>query len=108
MAADLNAVYDAITTFDAEVGDGDLGVTCRLGRRAVTEGTSSLAHAGLGEVLLKAGMASNSATVSTFGSLVATAAMRAAKYMKDCNLEAWDLPSLIGALTATAHGIEQR
>jgi dihydroxyacetone kinase-like protein len=108
LAADLEAGYESITKLDAEIGDGDLGVTCRLGLKAAMEVSSSLANAGLGEVLLKAGMAFNSAGASTFGALVATAAMRAAKYMKDNNLEAWDLPSLIGALTAAAHGIEQR
>ena len=35
IAADLAAENDAITTLDAEVGDGDLGVTCNLGMNAV-------------------------------------------------------------------------
>jgi dihydroxyacetone kinase-like protein len=108
LAADLEAANESITQLDAEIGDGDLGVTCRLGLRAALDAASSLGNAALGEILLKAGMAFNSAGASTFGAFVATAAMRAAKHMKDQNLEAWDLSALIGALTAAAHGIEQR
>jgi dihydroxyacetone kinase-like protein len=108
LAADLEAAYESITKLDAEIGDGDLGVTCRLGLKAALDAAGSLGDAPLGELLLKAGMAFNSAGASTFGALVATACMRAAKYMKDNNFEAWDPPSLIGALTAAADGIEQR
>jgi dihydroxyacetone kinase-like protein len=84
----LEAAYESITKLDAEVGDGDLGVTCRLGLKAAMEVSSSLVNAGLGEIPLKAGMAFNSAGASTFGAFVATAAMRAANYMKDNHLEA--------------------
>ncbi len=93
---------------DAEAGDGDLGVTCRLGLKAAMEASSSLVNAGIGEIPLKASVAFNSARASTFGAFVATAAIQAAKYMKDNNLGAWGLPSLIGAFTAAAHDIEQR
>lgn len=108
LAADLEAANAAITALDAEIGDGDLGVTCRLGLNAALEVLPTLGQAPLGELLLKAGLAFNSAGASTFGALVATAAMRAAKYTKDQNLDAWDLPALIGVATAAAQGIQQR
>jgi dihydroxyacetone kinase-like protein len=108
LAADLEAANAAITALDAEIGDGDLGVTCRLGLKAALEVLPTLGEAPLGDCILKAGLAFNSAGASTFGALVASGAMRAAKYTKDNALAAWDLPALIGAAIAAAHGIQQR
>ena len=108
IAGALEAAYDEITALDAEVGDGDLGVTCRLGMTAVLEVLATLADATPDALLMKSGMTFNSAGASTYGALVATAAMRAAKYAKDNEVEKWDLPAIIGAATAAAEGIEQR
>lgn len=108
IAAALEAAYDEITALDAEVGDGDLGVTCRLGMAAVLQALPALADATPDALLMKSGMTFNSAGASTYGALVATAAMRAAKYAKDNEVGEWDLPALIGAATAAAEGIEQR
>lgn len=108
LAADLEAANAAITALDAEVGDGDLGVTCRLGMKAALDLLPTLKEASLGDLILKAGLAFNSAGASTFGALVASAAMRAAKYTKDNALAAWDLPAVIGVLTSATQGIEQR
>jgi len=69
LAADLETATEAITALDAEVGDGDLGVTCRLGMKAVTDLLPTLSQAPFHEQLLKAGMAFNSAGASTFGAL---------------------------------------
>ena len=104
----LEAAYDEITALDAEVGDGDLGVTCRLGMAAMLQLLPTLADATPDALLLKAGMTFNSAGASTYGALVATAAMRAAKYAKDNEVGEWDLPAILGAATAAAEGIEQR
>ncbi len=108
IAADLEAAYEQITALDAEVGDGDLGVTCRLGMAAAVETMAQMPAAGMEQRLMKSGMSFNSAGASTFGALVATAAMRAAKYAKDNALEAWDLPAVIGGAIAAAEGIGQR
>jgi dihydroxyacetone kinase-like protein len=108
IAAKLEAANEAITALDAEMGDGDLGVTCRLGMRAVLEAVPGVADPGLDAVLLKAGMSFNAAGASTFGALVASGAMRAAKLAKDEGLQAWDLPALTAGLRAAAGGIEQR
>jgi phosphoenolpyruvate---glycerone phosphotransferase subunit DhaL len=108
LAADLEAAYEAITALDAEVGDGDLGVTCRLGMKAAINLLPTLTQAPFHEQLLKAGMAFNSAGASTFGALVATAAMRGAKYLREQQIEALDRPALAGLLRAAAEGIQQR
>ena len=108
LAADLEAAYDTITALDAEMGDGDLGVTCRLGMGAVLKALDGLGEASLDAALLKAGMQFNSAGASTYGALVATGAMRAAKFAKDNSLQAWDLPAIAEALLAAAEGIQQR
>lgn len=108
IAAKLEAANEAITALDAEMGDGDLGVTCRLGMRAVVDAIPTVSDPGLDAVLLKAGMAFNAAGASTFGALVASGAMRAAKFAKDQGLQAWDLPALAAGLRAAAAGIEQR
>ena len=107
IAAALNAATDEITALDAAIGDGDLGVTCRLGMQAALD-SPAREQTTLADAVLKAGMAFNSAAASTFGALVATAAMRAAKVAKDSALAEWDLPALIAAAEATAAGITQR
>jgi dihydroxyacetone kinase-like protein len=108
LAADLEAAYEAITALDAEVGDGDLGVTCRLGMKAAVDLLATLEQAPFHEQLLKAGMAFNSAGASTFGALVATAGMRMAKFLREQQVERLDRPALAGALRAAAEGIQQR
>jgi dihydroxyacetone kinase-like protein len=108
LAADLAAAYEAITALDATVGDGDLGVTCRLGMQAAVDLLPTLPPAPFPEQLLKAGLAFNAAGASTFGALVATAAMRMAKVLKEQQVEQLDLPALTGALKAAAEGIQQR
>jgi dihydroxyacetone kinase-like protein len=107
LQADLLAANDDITALDAALGDGDLGVTCRLGLQAVVD-LGEAPGEGLGDAVLKAGMAFNQAGASTYGALVATGAMRAAKYAKDNGLTAWDLGALAGGLAAAAEGIMQR
>lgn len=107
VADDLAAAHDEITALDAATGDGDLGVTCRLGMQAVIDSPGEAAGS-LADALLKAGMAFNSAGASTFGALVATAAMKAAKIAKDGELAAWDLPGIIAAGEAAIAGLQQR
>lgn len=103
----LRAENEQITALDAAMGDGDLGVTCRLGMQAALDSEAKNAD-NLADALLKAGMAFNSAGASTFGALVATAAMRAAKYAKDNGVQEWDVASLAGAGEAVIAGLKQR
>ncbi len=108
LAADLESAHETITKLDAEVGDGDLGVTCRLGMKAALDLLPTLGQSPFHEQLLKAGMSFNSAGASTFGALVASGAMRAAKYLREHHIETVDLVALAGALRAAAEGIQQR
>lgn len=108
IAAALEAANETITALDAQIGDGDLGVTCRLGMAAAVAALEGLPDASLDEQLLQAGITFNSAGASTFGALVASAAMRAARYAKERGLQAWDLASLAEAGEAAAEGIHQR
>lgn len=107
IAAALQAENEHITALDAAMGDGDLGVTCRLGMQAAIDSEARQAD-NLADMLLKAGMAFNSAGASTFGALVATVAMRAAKYAKVNSVAEWDLASLIGAGAAALEGLKAR
>ncbi len=107
LLADFQGANDEITALDQALGDGDLGVTCRLGLQAIVDLPDPPAE-GLGDALLKAGMAFNQAGASTYGALVATGAMRAAKYAKDNGLVTWDLPAIAAAAEAAAEGIMQR
>ena len=107
IAAALNAATNEITALDAAIGDGDLGVTCRLGMQAALDSPAKDAET-LAEALLKAGMAFNSSAASTYGALVMTAAMKAAKHAKDNALTQWDVPALIAAMEAAVAGITQR
>lgn len=103
----LAAADEQITALDAAIGDGDLGVTCKLGMKAALESPAKDAE-NIADAVLKAGMAFNSAAASTYGALVATSAMRAAKYAKDNAVTEWDLPALIAALEAAIAGMKQR
>lgn len=105
--AALTAADEQITALDAAIGDGDLGVTCKLGMKAALESPAKEADT-IADAVLKAGMAFNSSAASTFGALVATSAMRAAKYAKDNGVAEWDLSALIGALEAAIAGMTQR
>jgi phosphoenolpyruvate---glycerone phosphotransferase subunit DhaL len=107
IAAALDAATDEITALDAAIGDGDLGVTCRLGMQAALGSAAKEAET-LADALLKAGMAFNSSAASTYGALVMTAAMKAAKHAKDNGLTQWDLPALSAATEAAIAGITQR
>jgi phosphoenolpyruvate---glycerone phosphotransferase subunit DhaL len=107
IAAALAAAHDEITALDAATGDGDLGVTCRLGMQAVINSPGEAAGSPA-DALLKAGMAFNQAGASTYGALVATVAMRAAKVAKDQALSEWGLPAIISAGEASVAGLRQR
>jgi len=107
IAAALGAAKDEITALDAAIGDGDLGVTCELGMQAALASPAKDAET-LADALLKAGMVFNSSAASTYGALVMTAAMKAARHARDNALTQWDLPALTGATEAAVAGITQR
>lgn len=60
---------------DAQMGDGDLGITMRKGWKAVAEAAHTLDESDIGRLLMKCGMKLSSAAPSTMGTLMASALM---------------------------------
>ena len=74
---------DTLRELDAQIGDGDLGITVTRGMGAVIEGLPELEGQPVGNQLSRSGMAFNRAAASTFGVLFATAMMRGGMAVKD-------------------------
>ncbi len=68
---------------DAQLGDGDLGITVELGTEAMAEGVDELSDQDTGMVLARSGMTFNQAGASTFGAIFATALMSAGKQIQE-------------------------
>jgi dihydroxyacetone kinase len=69
-----------LTELDQQMGDGDLGITLsKIGAALVEFADSTPVDGDLGKYLGKAGAAANRAGSSSFGTLLATAFMRAGK-----------------------------
>jgi len=91
---------------DAVAGDGDLGVTLSAGFAGVAEGLAPCEETDIGKVLLLAAQALSRAAPSTFGTLLATGILRAAKQaLGKCKVTASDWASMI---EAARRGIEER
>jgi dihydroxyacetone kinase-like protein len=99
----LEACADELNTLDAQLGDGDLGVTMVRGARVVA---AELPHlpADVGMALLKCAQAFTKLSGSTYGTLLATGLMSAAKATKGRTAVPWsEVSSLLGnALQAMA------
>ena len=98
---------EQLTALDQAMGDGDLGITLsKIGQAllAFTEGTP--VEGDLGKWLGKAGMAANKAGSSSFGTLLATALMRAGKVVSGKGeLSPQDLAAMFAAADA---GVQER
>lgn len=111
----LEANRDHLTELDQAVGDGDLGITASNMATALREAVAAAAaeqDAGpgneldLGKLVAQTGMAVNRAASSSFGTLMATALMRAGKAVRGkAGLEPDDLVSM---LEAADLGIQER
>lgn len=78
---------EELRELDAQIGDGDLGVTVSKGADAVIESLSALQpEATLSEVLLTAGRAFGNANPSTFGALTQGGLLAASKATKEASL----------------------
>ena len=106
MCAALIESANRLSELDGAVGDGDLGVTMRLGGQAVLDGLEGLEGTDLSSVLLRSGMTFNRAAASTMGAFVATAGMSAGKEAKGAS--EIDLPLLARIATAVVQGIQTR
>jgi dihydroxyacetone kinase-like protein len=79
IARDLIEKGNYLSELDSAVGDGDLGVTIALGMKAIEKGLNSLEEKDIGTILMQSGMNCNRAASSTFGTILATALIRAGK-----------------------------
>jgi dihydroxyacetone kinase len=106
MCAEMEAAQAALQELDAKAGDGDLGVTVQLGFRAVCENLRQCGGKDIGTTLVTLGMAFNAAAASTFGTLMATAFMRAGRPVKG-KMEI-GLTEFVAMMEAAVEGIKER
>ena len=96
-----------LTELDQQMGDGDLGITLsKIGAALVEFVDTTPVDGDLGKFLGKAGMAANRVGSSSFGTLLATAFMRAGKTLgaRD-EMTAADLAAMFAAADA---GVQER
>jgi len=103
---DMEAVTDELTEIDAKCGDGDLGISVKLGFAAVRKGLPEFAELDTGALLAKSGAVFNAAGASTFGTLMATAFMRAGRAVKGKN--EIGLSDIADMMTSAVDGIRER
>ncbi|HWE64718.1 MAG TPA: DAK2 domain-containing protein [Chloroflexota bacterium] len=106
IARALAAHADELNALDAAMGDGDMGVTMRLGSQGLLAELAGLGDADAATLVSRAGMAFNRAAASTIGALIATAGMRAGAELKGA--EVIDLALLGRALDMAEAGIRAR
>lgn len=107
VGAELVAQEAYLTSLDQQMGDGDLGITLSKIGQALQEFAAATSVEGdIGKWLGKAGMAANRAGSSSFGTLLATALMRAGKAVAGkAELSGEDLAAMFAAADA---GIQER
>ena len=106
MADDLPGEAERLRELDAAIGDGDLGVTITIGFEAVAKGLTELQDADISTILLKSGMTFNRHAASTFGALLATMMMAAAKAVK--GIDELGTREAAAMLTAAVEGVKKR
>ena len=98
---------EQLTALDQAMGDGDLGITLsKIGQALAEYAATTPVDGDIGKWLGKAGMVANKAGSSSFGTLLATALMRAGKVVtgKD-ELSPEDLAAMF---TAADQGVQER
>jgi dihydroxyacetone kinase-like protein len=98
VASAMKRDFDELNAADGALGDGDLGVTLTRGMDAIVEMKSDLPD-DIGMALLKCAQAFTKSSGSSYGTLMATGLMSAAKTLKGSS--EIDV-SLVPALIATA------
>lgn len=76
---DMETKQEELRQLDAVAGDGDLGVTVKLGFKTVRESLHLLSDKDIGAILVQSGIVFNKAAASTYGTLMATIFMRAGR-----------------------------
>ncbi len=96
IAAQIEVSAEELNTIDGELGDGDLGVTMQRGVRGVVEDLPDLPD-DVGMALMKCAQAFVRVSASSFGTLLATGLMSAAKATKGRTEVPWsETSALIG------------
>jgi dihydroxyacetone kinase-like protein len=101
IAAHMETVADALNALDGQLGDGDLGVTMQRGGREVVKVLPTFPD-DVGLALLACAQAMTRVSGSSYGTLLATGLMTAAKLSRGRNEVPWsELSGLLrGALDA--------
>lgn len=106
LAQEMPEHRDTLRELDAQIGDGDLGVTVSIGMKAIADGLEELEDEEPGTILARSGMNFNSEAASTFGAIFATALMSAGKHIRGkAEIGVEDLP---GMVEAAASGVSAR
>ena len=94
----MEAEADALNAADGALGDGDLGVTMRRGSRAVAELADGLPDDDLGAALMACAQAFAKVSSSSYGTLMATGLMAAAKATRGrAGIEPMEVAGLLAA-----------
>lgn len=89
IAAHMETVAEELNALDGQLGDGDLGITMVRGSRAVMEGLDTM-PADLGRALMLVAQAFTKTSGSSYGTLLATGLMAAAKEVKGREQAGWE------------------
>lgn len=95
-----------LTELDADMGDGDLGITMCTGFEYVSSKARGSTQADMGAFLMQMGMEFNSVAPSTMGTLISTAMMSAGKAAR--GKTEIELPDMISIAEAAVEGIHMR
>jgi phosphoenolpyruvate---glycerone phosphotransferase subunit DhaL len=106
VAEDMIAAENELQALDAALGDGDLGVTTKMGFQAIQAICQKSADSNIGSLLSAAGIAFMNANASTMGTLLGTAWMRAGKVA--AGKASVTLSDATAMCRAAAEGIQQR
>ncbi len=101
LAATFESSADELNTLDGQLGDGDLGITMVRGTRGLVEVSDDLPD-DLGLALLKCAQAFTRVSASSYGTLLATGLMAAAKDSKSQTERPWSDLSPVIHMAATA------
>ena len=105
-ASDFESHSEELRQLDAVIGDGDLGVTVKLGSKGLREYLSSPEENNVGQLLVKCGLQFNKASPSTFGTLLASAFMSAGKAVM--GKEKIEIEDLVLIADGAVDGIKKR
>jgi len=101
----LEGAADELNALDGKLGDGDLGVTMQRGARDVAALLDD-APDDLGQLLLQCAQAFTRTSGSSYGTLLATGLMAAAKFLRGRQEAPWS--ELAGALGVALDAMQRR